>query len=154
MARLLGVDYGTVRVGVAVGEEASGLARPLATLDARTHLMERLQALAQTEQAERIVVGRPMRSQGEPGTLDGAILHFAHSLQVLGFRVEFWDEGGSSVRADALRNLLDGRRGARNAAKSRRERRDGDRDRMAAAVMLQDYMDHHAGNSPALGGDS
>jgi len=153
MARLLGIDYGTVRVGVAVGEEASGLARPLTTLDARSQLMERLEALARTENAERFIVGRPMRSQGEPGTLDGAILHFARSLQALGFRVEFWDEGGSSLRADALRNLLDGRRGARNAAKARRERRDGDRDRTAAALMLQDYLDHHAGESAATDGD-
>lgn len=143
MARLLGIDYGTVRVGLAVGDEATGLARPLATLDARNGLLDKLRALALQEEAVCLVLGRPMRSQGEPGTLDGAILHFAQALRQAGFQVEFWDEGGSSQRADALRTMLDGRRGSRKGAQLRRERRAGDRDRMAAALMLQDYLDHH-----------
>jgi putative Holliday junction resolvase len=139
----LGIDYGTVRVGVAVGDDATGLARPLVTLDARASLLDKLADLARAEGVRRVVVGRPMRSQGEPGTLDGAILHFAQALRQTGLEVEFWDEGGSSVRADALHDLLDGRRGARRATQARRERADGRRDRTAAALLLQDWLDHH-----------
>jgi putative Holliday junction resolvase len=143
MARFLGIDYGTVRVGVAVGDDATGLARPLATLDARLSLLDKLSALAHAEEARLVVVGRPMRSQGEPGTLDGAILHFAQALRQAGLAVEFWDEGGSSLRAAALHDMLDGRRGARGASRARRERADGRRDRTAAALLLQEWLDHH-----------
>lgn len=142
MGRLLGLDYGTVRVGVAVSDESGRLARPLETLDARRGLVERLRQLAALHATRTLVLGRPWRSGGEAGTLDGAILHFADALRAAGFTVIFWDEGGSSRRADDLLRQAGGRRGATDPARARRRRQGGERDRAAAAVLLQDYLDH------------
>jgi putative Holliday junction resolvase len=141
MARLLGLDYGTVRVGVALGDEETRLARPLATLDARRGLLENLREIIRREGIARVVLGRPLRARGEPGTLDGTILHFAEVLRGLGVEVLFQDEGGSSLRAEALLHEAKGRRGARSAAGTRRERREGGLDRAAAALLLQEHLD-------------
>ncbi|MDP2361884.1 MAG: Holliday junction resolvase RuvX [bacterium] len=152
MSRVLGLDYGTVRVGVALSDESGQLARPLLTLDARAGLVERLRVLAAEHGVRRVVLGRPLRSRGEPGTLDGAILHFAEVLRGLGLEVVLWDEGGSSLRADELMRQASGRRGAATPVQVRRRRREGERDRGAAAVLLQDYLDHHAGQAAEDGG--
>lgn len=141
MSRVLGVDYGTVRVGVAVGDEELGLARPLVTLDARTGLLPRLREIVRAEGVSRVVLGRPMRARGEPGTLDGEILHFAEVLRHEGLDVVFQDEGGSSLLAADLLQTNRARRGARGARDTRRSRRDGELDRTAAALLLQDYLD-------------
>ncbi len=141
MARVLGLDYGTVRVGVAVGDEQVGLARPLVTLEARAGLLQRLRELVQREGVSRIVLGRPLRARGEPGTLDGEILHLADVLRREGLDVVFQDEGGSSQRAAELLRVNQSRRGVRGARDTRRSRQDGELDRTAAALLLQEYLD-------------
>ena len=141
MARLLGLDYGTVRVGVALSDPEGRLATPLVTLDARAGLVESLKEIVRREEVRRVVLGRPLRSRGEPGSLDGAILHFAEVLRGLGLEVVFWDEGGSSLRAADLLHQASGRRGPLPPSRARRERREGGLDRAAAALLLQEYLD-------------
>lgn len=148
MARLLGLDYGTVRVGVALSDPEGRLARPLITLDARAGLLENLKDIVRREDVQRVVLGRPLRSRGEPGSLDGAILHFAEVLRGLGLEVVFWDEGGSSLRAADLLQQASGRRGPPPPARARRERREGRLDRAAAALLLQEYLDAEADDEP------
>jgi putative Holliday junction resolvase len=144
MARVLGIDYGTVRVGLAVADEEAGLARPLATLDARTGLLARLREIIRAEDVGRVVLGRPLRARGEPGTLDGEILHFAEVLRREGLPVEFQDEGGTSRDAARLLAGNRGRTGGRSPRDGRRARRDGELDRTAAALLLQEWLDNRA----------
>jgi putative Holliday junction resolvase len=144
MARVLGIDYGRVRVGVAVADLATGLANPLATLDARTGLLPRLREIIRSEGVALVVLGRPLRARGEPGTLDGEILHFAAVLRREGLEVEFQDEGGSSREAARLLAGNRGRTGVRSPRDGRRARLDGELDRTAAALLLQDWLDARA----------
>jgi putative Holliday junction resolvase len=152
MARVLGIDYGTVRVGLAVADEEAGLARPLATLDARVGLLARLREIVRREEVARVVLGRPLRARGEPGTLDGEILHFAEVLRREGLPVEFQDEGGTSREAARLLADNRGRTGGRSPRDGRRARRDGQLDRTAAALLLQDWLDARSPGS--RGGDA
>ena len=75
--RILGVDYGLVRIGLALSDPARSLATPLATLSAGQGLMPRLISLFEEHQIALVVVGRPWRSDGSPGTIDSNILHFS-----------------------------------------------------------------------------
>lgn len=148
MGRLLGLDYGTVRMGVAVADERVGLARPLLTLDARSGLLPKLREIVRAEGITRVVLGRPMRARGEPGTLDRQILRFADVLRQEGWEVDFQDEGGSSQAAAELLQVNRGRTGVRGARDTRRSRKGGELDRTAAALLLQDYLDQRKPGGP------
>ncbi len=70
MSRMLAIDFGTKRVGVAVSDETALIARPLAVLAAvpRDRLVRELGAIVAAHAPGTIVVGRPRRSRGEPGS--------------------------------------------------------------------------------------
>lgn len=138
--RLLGLDYGTVRVGVALADAAAGLAAPLCTLDARKGLLRALQALIEEHGVSTVVLGDPRRGDG-PGTLHEAVRRLGRAIERLGPRVVYWDEAFSSLAAAERLRESDGRAGARRGASTRRERDDGRLDRAAAALVLQDWID-------------
>ena len=139
--RLLGLDYGTVRVGVALADPATGLAAPLCTLDARRGLLPALQALIEQHGVGTVVLGDPRRGDGGPGTLHEAVRRLGAAIERLGPRVVYWDESWSSLSAAERLRESDGRRGPRRGAALRREREDGRLDRAAAALVLQDWID-------------
>jgi len=132
--RMLGVDFGTKRVGVAVSDETATLARPLAVLPAvpRDRLLRGIGEIVGIYEPAAIVVGYPRRSRGEPGTHAAAAEAFAALLkEKLGVRVELRDE---ALTTEAAREkLLEA--GARR--RKRRERIDA----AAAAVLLQAFLD-------------
>jgi putative holliday junction resolvase len=140
--RLLGLDYGLRRVGVALGDTTLRLATPLTTLDARQGLLPALAALIVEHGVGRVVLGDPRRADGSPGTLHESIRRLGEAIARLGPRVVYWDEAHSSRQAATLLREADGRRGARGSAATRQERREGRLDRAAAALVLQDYLDH------------
>lgn len=141
--RLLGLDYGLARVGVALSDPAGRLATPLTTLDARKGLLPALEALIREHSVQRVVLGDPLRGDGSPGTLHDAIRHLGQAIERLGPQVVYWDEAFSSRSAALQLRQADGRRGARQGTAARREREDGRLDRAAAALVLQDYLDRH-----------
>ncbi|MCS6978232.1 MAG: Holliday junction resolvase RuvX [Gemmatales bacterium] len=133
MSRVLGVDYGTKRVGLAISDEGRKIASPLAVL--RRHApdeAQRLQRLIQEEQISLIVVGLPIRTTGHEGQKArearqyGAWLH-----RVTGLPVVFWDERFTTAEAEQL--LLH----AGLTKKQRQERLD----KVAAQRLLQTYLD-------------
>ncbi len=138
--RVMGIDYGTVRVGVALSDPERRLASPFATLDARRGLLARLFEIIEAEEVDLVVVGRPMRGDGSPGSLDERIVHFAQALGRDGLEVRFWDEAYSTRRAEErLREAGAGSRAGRKAGRRRRE--EGRLDRAAAALILQEFLD-------------
>jgi putative Holliday junction resolvase len=133
--RVLAVDFGTRRVGVAVSDETATLARPLVVLPAepRDRLLRELTQLVATHAAGEIVVGRPRGNRG-PGTLEAAAEAFAGELEgACGVPVVLRDE--SMTTAAAHEKLLE-------AGASRRKRR-ASIDAAAAAVLLQAWLDDH-----------
>jgi putative Holliday junction resolvase len=134
---VLAFDYGERYVGVAVGDEALGLAHPLDTIETRDE-DARLRAVA-ARVAEwtprRIVVGLPLAMDGTPHALTAQARAFAAALEArFGVPVSLVDERLSS--ADAESRLRDIGRGGRKHKAAAHP--------VAAQVILQDYFDAHA----------
>ena len=132
MGRLLGLDVGDKRVGVAICDETRTLARPLLTLSraSKTEDFARLAGLCREYAIEQVIVGLPKTLRGEEGPQAQRVQRYAIELQeALNLPVEFWDERYSS--ADAHERL---------AASGRKARAKGDIDSAAAAIILQEYL--------------
>jgi putative Holliday junction resolvase len=133
MGRILGLDPGTRRIGVAVSDALQMTAQPRQALDASASaLMERINALAAEVEAERIVVGLPISLNGNEGPAAQAARDFAAKVaEATGLPVELQDERFSTATAERV--LVE--------AGLRRSRRRRVRDGVAAAVFLQAYLD-------------
>ncbi len=140
---LLAVDPGEKFIGVAVSDPNQRLARPLTVLKHENRLADarRLAALAHEQRTVAIVVGQATDVEGRPTTLQARrARNLARTLRrVSGLPVYLWDETGTSQQARALWALT--RRRGRH-----RERVDA----AAAALLLQDFLDHlHPPEAPA-----
>lgn len=130
--RLLGVDLGTRRIGLALSDPAGVIASPLATVPATTEaaLLDELLVTCGEHEVRLIVIGHPVRTDGTPTPLGVRAERLAAKLTAGGLPARTWDEQFTSRAA---------------ATAIGRRRRQGDRgriDRMAAALMLQDYLEH------------
>ena len=133
MPRVLAVDPGSRRVGVAVSDPTGTVARPLGKVPAEpsTSLAERVVRLAQEQEAEALVVGLPRRLDGSEGPEARAARKLAAQLRELsGLPVTLVDERLTSVAAE--RALI--------AAGEKRARRRGLSDQVAAALILQQHL--------------
>jgi len=131
---LLGVDFGTVRVGLAISDPNRKFAFPLATLERRGKEKDAaaFRALVAKEAIGEIVVGLPLHLDGREGVKAVEARAFGAELtQATGLSVVFWDERFSTVEAES--HLW-------NAGLTHKKRKDR-RDRVAAQVMLQSYLD-------------
>ena len=132
--RLLGVDYGTVRIGLAVSDVDRKIASPLLTYTRRSRPQEAVffRALVDEEAIGEIVVGLPVHLDGREGQKAALARAFGRWLgEVTGRVVLFWDERFTTVEAED--SLL--------AAGLTNKRRRARRDRVAAQLLLQSYLD-------------
>lgn len=131
--RILAVDYGRKRIGLAISDDLRLTARPLKILQHtnRRDDLRRLRALVRENQVRRIVVGYPVHLNGEQGDMAREAARFAARLKKeLGVPVELVDERLTSWEA---RDFL------RRPSPSGR-RRDRASDDIAAAILLRDYL--------------
>ena len=134
MGRVLGVDVGTVRVGLAVSDPLKMLASPLDVCARDDALDEIMRQIAELD-VERVVVGIPLRMNGDHGPEADAATAFANEISELsGTPVDMWDERLSTVEAE---------RAMRSAGTDARGQR-GKVDKVAAALVLQAYLDNKA----------
>jgi putative Holliday junction resolvase len=143
--RVLGVDLGERRIGVALGDLATGTAVPLATLGrARSTAADAavLARLAREQRAEALVVGLPLEMSGAEGPQAALTREWALAVAAAsGLAVRFRDERLTSQRAELrLGRAGRGRSGGPPSAAQRESRRRRV-DREAAALMLQDELD-------------
>jgi len=132
--RVLAVDPGSKRVGLAVSDPSGTIAQALATVAAEPvdTLPSRLAEIAKSHEAQRIVVGLPLRLDGTHGPEAAAARRLAHGLrQASGLPVELVDERLTTVEAE--RSLI--------AGGVRREKRRLSIDRVAATLLLQGHLD-------------
>ncbi|MGC8762302.1 MAG: Holliday junction resolvase RuvX [Acidobacteriota bacterium] len=133
--RVLGVDYGKRRIGFAVSDETASLARPLETAEVtgRRAAAEVVAETAKREGARVVVLGDPRHMDGRESTLGEEIRLLARRIEALlpGVAVVLWDERLTSHEAAAILR----ERGERP------EGRKGRLDQVAAAVLLQSYLD-------------
>ena len=138
--RVLAVDPGVKRVGLALSDPAGILASPLRTLAAEPldNLPERLAGVADEVDAVEIVVGLPRRLDGSEGPEAAAARRLAGSLRKLGRRpVCLLDERMSSAQAE--KQLI--------ASGLRRDRRKEVVDQLAATLILQSYLERRRGRA-------
>ena len=135
---VLALDYGTARIGVACSDVLGLLAHPVETIPAtpRPAALRRIAALFAERRATALVVGLPLRADGEEGTAAAAVRVFAAELLVhlpVQTPVFYQDEYRSTVQA------TEHLRAAGKRTKSHRPLID----QAAAVVILQDFLDAH-----------
>jgi putative Holliday junction resolvase len=132
--RILAIDPGSKRVGVALSDPTATIAQALTTMAAEpaATLPSRIARIARDNEAQRIVVGLPKRMDGSHGPEAKAAQHLAAAIRTeSGLPVELVDERLTSVAAE--RSLI--------AGGMRREKRRLSVDRVAATLMLQAHLD-------------
>ena len=138
--RIIGLDYGTKTVGVAVSDALMITAQPLETIERKSanklrQTLARIESIIEEYQAERIVLGYPKNMNNTIGERAEATEQFKEDLERrTGLEVILWDERLSTVEAERI--LMD--------TGVRRENRKQYVDKMAAAVTLQNYLDSQA----------
>lgn len=153
-AAILALDYGRARIGLAIADAETRLARPLATLQRinRNEDMRRLRELAREQGVTQIIVGLPLRLDGSHGEMAEEASRFAERVRKqIGVPVEMVDERLTSWEAERLLEEQGGR--TMHAPPRPPSRRDADKasrkpktegkltvDAMAAAVMLKEYL--------------
>lgn len=139
--RILGIDYGRKRIGLAVSDETETLASPLPVHRRQrtlNHDLWTLKRLIASKGIARIVIGLPLNMDGSQGEMANEALAFAEQLGAMtGVEVEPSDERRTS--AEAERVLVQGD----VSRKKRRELRDG----LAAVLILQSYLDQRRNES-------
>jgi putative Holliday junction resolvase len=134
MSRILAIDFGTKRIGAAVCDASRTIASPLEQYQPRDRDRDaaHYQELVREERIERIVVGLPLHTTGREGNLAARARDFGQWLgEVTGRRVVFFDERFTTAQAEEI--LLE----HRVTSARRRELRD----RLAAQILLQAYID-------------
>jgi putative Holliday junction resolvase len=134
VARILAVDYGEKRIGLAVSDELGITASPLMTLARRSddETVRQIAQLASKLRVTQIVVGLPRRTDAQEGEMERKVKAFAEKLrQAVSVPVVLFDERFTTRIAEQV--LLE-------ADLSRRKRKQV-RDRLAAVILLQSYLD-------------
>lgn len=144
-ARILALDYGRARIGLAIADAASTHASPLATMDRinRNEDMRRLREVVREHRVKQIVVGLPLRLDGTRGDMAEEAARFGQRMRKqLGLPVEMVDERLTSWEAE---RLLEEQQGRTIHATSRKKRQKENAklgvDAMAAALILKEYLD-------------
>jgi putative Holliday junction resolvase len=129
--RILGVDFGKARIGLAISDELGMLAHPLVTLGPG-NVANRIAEIARERNVERVVLGLPRQMGGEMGTAAEEVKAFAEKLRLLlNCELVLWDERLTTTAAH---------RALRDAGKKTKQTR-GVIDQVAAQMILQGYLD-------------
>ena len=130
--RIVGIDLGAARIGVAVSDELGLLAHPVETVPAGSGALKRIAEIVQEKNAERVIVGLPRHMNGTAGVGAADALGFAKKLEaLLPCEVLTWDERLTTTAAN--RALRDSGRKTRNSRQIV--------DQVAAQMILQGYLD-------------
>ena len=140
MPRVLCLDYGERRIGVAFSDEAGVIAMPLCVINVQNSVqtLREIAGICAEKKPEKIVVGMPLNMDGSRGPKAEETKEFVRRLEKsLGIAVQTWDERLSSRQAE--RTLIGG-------DVSRRKRK-GVIDKLAAQIVLQGYLDSRGGDT-------
>ena len=134
--RVLAIDYGTKRIGIAISDELRMLASPRGILENTTKVISQIVSMAQSENVRTVVVGIPRTLSNSESAMTSQVLKFRDKLSgvllPLGIAVASRDERLTSVMANyniSQRGLPKGRRDEKSL-----------RDEEAARILLQEYL--------------
>jgi putative Holliday junction resolvase len=136
--RILAIDHGTKRMGIAISDELKMIATPLEFIPAEpfADFLVRLKDLIRDKEVEMILIGMPRNMDGSYGPAALKVQEFVAVLkESIAVPMKLWDERLTSAQAN--RFLID--------ADVRRDKRKEKVDKTAAAILLQSYLDSLAG---------
>ncbi len=134
MKRILGIDFGDVRTGLAVSDSSQWLASGIGTITAPSlaQLIEKIELEVRKNDVEKIVLGHPINMNGTLGERSKRVKAFAKQLEdALGLPVILFDERCSTMAAHQFLNQTDTRGKKRKAVI----------DTLSAQIILQNYLD-------------
>lgn len=143
--RIAGIDFGTVRIGIALADTELGIATPLVNYSRRTEQLDAayFRELAAGERIARFVVGLPVHLDGRESQKSREARTFGQWLaKVASVPVEFFDERFTTSEADELLGT----------AKLTKKKRQARRDQLAAQIMLTAYLESGGRGQSTLGG--
>jgi putative Holliday junction resolvase len=160
--RVLGLDVGDMRTGVAMSDPQGILATPVTVLASRDQnaLIEEVLTLVRQHKVERVVVGLPRQLSGDLGKQANKVTAFADELSARAKQskldrldVQLWDERLSTKAAERLKTKAGGQGGSlrfrgKRGARNRNLVIKAEVDAIAAALILQGFLDsQHPGNA-------
>ena len=133
MSRIMGIDYGTKRTGIAVTDPLQIIASGLATIPTN-EVFDFLSNYFREEEVEKIVVGEPMHKDGNPAQIAHMVVGFVRKLkkEFPDIEVVMHDERGTSVQAKEI--IL------QSGIKQKKRRDKTLVDKIAAALILEDFL--------------
>lgn len=137
--RIMGLDYGSKTVGVAISDELGITAQPIMTIERKSEnklrkTLAQIEELIEAYEVSFVVLGYPKNMNNTEGARVDATMEFKeHIERRTGLDVVLWDERLTTMESERI--LMD--------AGVRREKRKAYIDKMAAAIILQSYMDAH-----------
>ena len=143
--KILAIDYGRARIGLAIAESRHGLAQPFTTLVRinRNEDMRRLRELVRRQGVKFVLVGLPLRMDGTRGEMAEEAERFAQRVQKqIGIAVEMVDERLTSWEAERQLEEQFGRRSKSAEISSKKKANEKiSVDSMAAAIILREYLE-------------
>jgi putative Holliday junction resolvase len=133
VARILSIDYGKKRTGIAVTDPMQIIANGLATVST-SELFDYLKNYISQEEVERVIIGKPLQTNGQPSENLQRVVQFVNRWRkaVPAIPIEYVDERFTSVLAHQV--MIDG--GLRKKARQDKALVD----RISATIMLEDYL--------------
>ncbi|NOZ03082.1 MAG: Holliday junction resolvase RuvX [FCB group bacterium] len=137
MGRVLGIDYGDTRIGLALSDPLHVIASPYKTLIVRDEkqILEEIELIVADNDVELLVVGLPLGMKGQETDQTRRVRKFASLLKSTGYEVTFEDERLTSVSAKRSLVMQEIKTGHNK----------GLVDQTAAAILLQQYLDKKSG---------
>ncbi len=133
--RYLGIDYGSVRIGLALSDPLKIIASGFTTIQNDDRCLEKILSIIKEQNVDKIIVGKPLNLKGEMGTKAEEVLQFVKKLQeITSIEIHQIDERFTSVMAQA--SIL-----AMGTPKKKRQQNKGKVDEVASAILLQGYLD-------------
>ena len=136
MKRILGIDYGEVRVGLSLSDLTQTIAQPFKTIMYKNinNLLDQLKEIIVENEVERLVVGIPYNMKGEDTKQTLKVKEFISFLESnLSYDIDLIDERLSSIEAEKTMHKMNIKTGHNKS----------DIDKIAASVILQEYLDSY-----------
>jgi putative Holliday junction resolvase len=132
--RIVGLDLGEKRIGVAAADDRTGVAVPVTTVDTGQDIVSTVSGIVREQAADELVVGLPLSMSGALGPQAQKVASIVEDLrEQLEIPVHTWDERLSSVQASRGAPQLGRKKSARTAVAGR--------DAAAASIILQAFLD-------------
>ncbi|MFA6457309.1 MAG: Holliday junction resolvase RuvX [Bacteroidota bacterium] len=135
--RFLGIDYGSVRIGLSLSDPLKIIAQGFKTINNDGNSLDQIASIITEQNIEKIVVGNPLNLKGEVSTKAEEVKQFVNRLKErTSIEVILLDERFTSVMAQ--RSII-----SMGTKKKQRQSNKGKVDEVAAAILLQGYLDSH-----------